>query len=38
MSSFITFENVEKRYGTGDVAVRALHDAFGLDKAPATEL
>ena len=27
MSSFITFENVEKRYGTGDVAVRALHDA-----------
>ena len=33
MSSFITFENVEKRYGTGDVAVRALHDAsFTIEK------
>ena len=33
MSSFITFENVEKRYGTGDVAVRALHDAsFTVEK------
>ena len=27
MSSFITFENVEKRYGTGEVSVLALHDA-----------
>ena len=25
--SFIRFENVEKRYGTGDVSVLALHDA-----------
>ena len=33
MSSFITFENVEKRYGTGDVAVRALNDAsFSIEK------
>ena len=27
MSSFISFENVEKRYGTGEVSVQALHDA-----------
>ena len=33
MSSFITFENVEKRYGTGEVSVQALHDAsFTIEK------
>ena len=33
MSSFISFENVEKRYGTGEVSVQALHDAsFTIEK------
>ena len=33
MSSFISFENVEKRYGTGEVSVQALHDAsFIIEK------
>ena len=33
MSSFIQFENVEKRYGTGEVSVLALHDAtFTIEK------
>ena len=33
MSSFIQFENVEKRYGTGEVSVLALHDAtFTIDR------
>ena len=33
MSSFISFVNVEKRYGTGEVSVQALHDAsFIIEK------
>lgn len=33
MSSFIQFENVEKRYGTGEVSVLALHGAtFTIEK------
>ena len=33
MSSFISFVNVEKRYGTGEVSVQALHDAsFTIEK------
>ena len=33
MSSFIQFEDVEKRYGTGEVSVLALHDAtFTIEK------
>ncbi len=33
MASFIQFEDVEKRYGTGEVSVLALHDAtFTIEK------
>ena len=33
MSSFISFVNVEKRYGMGEVSVQALHDAsFTIEK------